>query len=813
LGRNRAHGLSLRATLIVLVLVPSVALATLWVLSVLHLADDWRVESSQSSLADRVGPPVQMMTSALQRERTLTAQALADPSASRAALTAQRRLTDKAVPAVTALTALDTTHGQDGLAQAIEGAVRPLSRLADERHAVDSGTARQQRAYDYYTGAVTAQLNLVDALDRGADGEALTEARPLIDLVSAMEMTDRVDALLVPCGHSCHLPYPAYGRAVDAIATQKYLLGERVAPALHGDEVTQYRELTSSKEWVDLTAQEDRLLKATTAEHRGGEIAVAWDEARWRSDLPAVQTRLQALLDTRLASVSAIVARTIAQPWRLLVTATAIILVAVVLVVALTWRMSHALRGRVLALRQEAQELRTRLPEVIERLANGEEIDVDAEAPTVEYAGDELAELGTALNLARRSAVTAAVDQARQHRGFELLLQRLARRTQLLIGMQLKKIDEMERRHEDAEVLEGLFDLDHLTARLRRYEENLVILGGGQPQRRWRRPVALLDLLRAAQGEVQDYRRISIDVAGSPALSQRAVGPLIHILAELMENAASFSKPPMPVEVRAGLVGHGIVVEIEDRGLGMEGDQYAAANALMRNPPQLDVMTRADDVRLGLYVVARLAGDLGVRVELGPSAFGGTRVVVLVPGELVTASPAPVGPAEAGAPAEGAPEETAAGPAPQPAWRLRPSETSAGPRPEATREDASSATPVRGPWQYGRLPARTRGRAMAAVTSATDTEPGTDQAALPAPEEGPSRPLPQRVRQASLVAELREPDGHQPERTEWAPPTRPRRSGAAVAAFQRQSRLARNRPETGAAQAPPTSSTTEDDRS
>lgn len=127
-------------------------------------------------------------------------------------------------------------------------------------------------------------------------------------------------------------------------------------------------------------------------------------------------------------------------------------------------------------------------------------MDVDAEIRLLEPTPDELGELGRALNLASRSAVSTAVRQAQQHRGFERLLQRIARRTQILIGLQLKKLDELENKHEDPEVLEGLFDLDHLTARLRRYEENLVILGGGLPQRRWRRPVRLLDVLRAAQG-------------------------------------------------------------------------------------------------------------------------------------------------------------------------------------------------------------------------------------------------------------------------------------------------------------------------
>ncbi len=134
---------------------------------------------------------------------------------------------------------------------------------------------------------------------------------------------------------------------------------------------------------------------------------------------------------------------------------------------------------------------------------------------------------------------------------------------------------------------------------------------------------------------MQDYRRIMLEVEGSPWLSERAVGPVAHVLAELMENAATFSRPPTPVEVRAAIVGRGLAIEIEDRGLGMDPEQFAAANELMSRPPRMDVLAKADDIRLGFYVVARLAANAGLRVEFRPSAFGGTRAVVLIPAELV----------------------------------------------------------------------------------------------------------------------------------------------------------------------------------
>jgi signal transduction histidine kinase len=471
-----------------------------------------------------------------------------------------------------------------------------------------------------------------------------------------------------------------------------------------------------------------------------------------------VTEQVTQLLRLRLDAVSKIGYDHAGMLFVIFISVTSVGLLALGLVIFTSWRLTSILRRRILHLREDAQELQERLPKVVARLERGEDVDVDAEVHMLKPTPDELGALGQALNLASRSAVFTAVRQAEQHRGFQRMLQRIARRTQILIGLQLKKLDELERKHEDPEVLEGLFDLDHLTARLRRYEENLVILGGGQPQRRWRKPVHLLDVLRAAQGEVQDYRRISIDVEGESWVSERAVGPLVHVLAELMENATTFSKPMTPVEVRAAPVSRGVAVEIEDRGLGMEPEQYAAANALMKSPPQLDVMTHADDVRLGLYVVARLAASLGLQVELRSSAFGGTRVIVLLPEALIVDRPRAV------------PEEPAAAPAPAPA-----------PEPARPQEEEPAA-----PREDGQLPTRSRGRAMAYVTAPT----GIPDDALP-----PSarRPLPQRVRQASLVTELKVPANtdEQTEQETWARREQPSRSSATIGAFQRQSRRRR----------------------
>lgn len=585
----------------------------------------------------------------LQGERRLTTDQLAKPGSSSDALAAQRRLTDDAIRGFQTRTGSASTDNVPAeLRTALQAARSSLSDLGQRRAAIDAGGADAQAVFDYYTNAITSDLELFTALSHMDDGDVSYQTRALGSEFWAVEMMSREDALLARGWSTGQLPQDAYSSVQLEIGAQSYIFHEEIAPRLPVKEAAAAQKLITSPGWLAKAAVE-QVLQRPAAADRNGMVVLPAQGDQWRAAMDAVQPQVYALANTRSTAVRALGQQDVDSLLTKVTTTSLIGLAAVVIVVITGWRLTRSLRRRIVDLQQQAGELERTLPEMVDRLARGEQVDLEATARQIggeprTTGGDELDKLGQALTLASNSAVGAAVRQADQHRGFEKLLQRIARRTQLLIGLQLKTLNEMERRHEDPEVLEGLFDLDHLTARLRRYEENLVILGGGQPQRRWRKPVPLLDVLRSAQGEVQDYRRIMIDVEGNPWLSERAVGPVVHVLAELMENAATFSKPPSPVEVRAALVGRGLAVEVEDRGLGMEAGQYDAANSLMRSAPRMDVLAQADDVRLGLYVVARLAATAGLSVEFRPSAFGGTRAVVLIPGELVAQNPnAPYG--------------------------------------------------------------------------------------------------------------------------------------------------------------------------
>ncbi|MFI1521812.1 nitrate- and nitrite sensing domain-containing protein [Kitasatospora cineracea] len=832
------------------------ALAALWAVTSGQLLLDFQRQAAQGLLAQEAGQPSNIVYYNLQEERRLSADVLATHSGVTDALRSQRAKTDQAIRDFQKASDVAASDAPDEVKEAVGLARQSINQLPAQRALVDSGSEQQQAAvYGYYTDLIAVDLKLFAALSHVDNGQMTTISAPLVDLFWGKEMISRSDALLARGWPTGSLSVEDYQQLRQAVAEQDFQFGTKVAPYLPADQAAKWKQITGSPAWQAKQSAEQKLL-APAAADRNGRIALAGDQTAWRQAVDALNPQLVDLLEYRTADVvehgkSSIVSLAV----RLVLT-TVIGLIAVIVVAVTSWRITRTLRRRIGRLQEQAEDLQTTLPAVVERLGNGEQVDPEEHARAVApdpwgRTGDELAKLAEAFNLARASAVQSAVAQADQHRAYERLLQRIARRTQQLIGQQLKKLDELERRHEDPEFLEGLFDLDHLTARLRRYEENLVILAGGAPHRRWRKPVPLLDVMRSAQGEVQDYQRVSIDLEGSPWISERAVGPVAHVLAELIENALTFSRPPNPVEVRAGRVSRGVAIEVEDRGLGMEEDQIEGANAMMARPPRADVLARGNDIRLGFYVVSRLAEQHGLRVEFRQSAFGGTRVVVLVPEELIVPDPnarptvvpaQPVGglptrnrgQALAGVTAltagsepvsvsyslpsavEEAPAVDPYAPAaPYPAEEPYPQYEQLGaPHGEhpAAGYEPYPATGHEQPFPDAILPLQPAPTPYAlpaghhpepAAAGAWPPPAGHREAPAPLPASaypppGGEPPLPRRIRQASLADELRiDPaapkEAPAPPRWDENPLFRPapRRAGAAIGAFQRRSREAR----------------------
>jgi signal transduction histidine kinase len=308
-------------------------------------------------------------------------------------------------------------------------------------------------------------------------------------------------------------------------------------------------------------------------------------------------------------------------------------IIGLILSLLLTIVLARSINRRLTRLRRQALVLaQEQLPSVVSRLRRGEAVDVAAEAPTLRIGGDEIGQVGQAFDAVRQTAIASAVEEARLRQGVNDVFRNLARRSQSLLQRQLTTLDQMERRATDPEALDDLFKLDHLTTRMRRHAEGLIILSGAPPGRGWSAPVRIIDVLRGAVSEVEDYARVQVNTQSKAALSGSAVTDVIHLLAELIENATSLSPPYTQVRVTGEPATNGFAIEIEDRGLGMKAERLAELNDRLANPPDVNP---ANTEQLGLFVVAKLASRHGIQVTLRTSPYGGTSAVALIPRRLV----------------------------------------------------------------------------------------------------------------------------------------------------------------------------------
>jgi signal transduction histidine kinase len=308
-------------------------------------------------------------------------------------------------------------------------------------------------------------------------------------------------------------------------------------------------------------------------------------------------------------------------------------LIGLLLTITVTILVGRGIIRRLGGLERNALQLaEVQLPDVVGRLRRGESVDVNAEAPALRIGRDEIGRVGQAFDLVRQTAIRAAVDEAKLRQGLNDVFRSLSRRSQSLLHRQLTLLDQMERRASDPEALDDLFRLDHLTTRMRRHAEGLIILAGAPPGRGWSSPVRMVDVMRGAIAEVEDYARVSVATRSQAALAGSAVADVIHLLAELIENATTLSPPYTSVRVSGDTVANGFAIEVEDRGLGMNPARLAELNDRLANPPEFNP---SDSEQLGLFVVSQLAKRHGIRVTLKASPYGGTAAIALVPQHLV----------------------------------------------------------------------------------------------------------------------------------------------------------------------------------
>jgi signal transduction histidine kinase len=276
-----------------------------------------------------------------------------------------------------------------------------------------------------------------------------------------------------------------------------------------------------------------------------------------------------------------------------------------------------------------------RLPETVRRMSEGEGADAPLDVEPIDVdSTDEIGEVARAFDQVHREAVRLASNEAALRGNVNAMFVNLSRRSQSLVERQIRLIDDLEQGEQDPERLGNLFQMDHLATRMRRNSENLLVLAGHDVSRRWTQAVGLVDVLRAAVSEIEQYERVTLNVQPGIAVRGQAVNDVVHLLAELVENATSFSAADTPVNVAGHLLNSGgVLLDITDQGVGMGAEEMAHANWRLDNPPVVDV---AVSRRMGLFVVARLAARHGIRVRLRPASLGGLTALVWLPDEVIT---------------------------------------------------------------------------------------------------------------------------------------------------------------------------------
>ncbi len=372
-------------------------------------------------------------------------------------------------------------------------------------------------------------------------------------------------------------------------------------------------------------------------------------------------------------------------------------------------------------------------------------MDPATEAPGLGSAGTaEVDRVVHAFSAVQRTAVEAAVGQATLRKGVAQVFLNLAWRNQALLHRQLTLLDTMERRVEEPEILEDLFKLDHLTTRMRRHAENLIILSDSAPARRWRDPVPVFDVVRSAVLEVEEYTRVTVPpMPHAPLLVGAAVADVIHLIAELVENATVFSPPNTAVQIRGMTAANGFAVEVEDRGLGLNRVTLDELNAKLADPPEFDLV---DSDRMGLFVVAKLAARHGIKIMLRPSPYDGTTAIALLPSSLLAPSEAPDAEAAQRGPGKGG---AGKGGATRPDGPVRALGQASESRPRAL----SSAQD-----QAGRVPEPPSGWFLSEHEHSASSAPARRAVSVPDADAADDDldGLPMRVRQANLAPQLRE---------------------------------------------------------
>ncbi|WP_086558996.1 sensor histidine kinase [Streptomyces africanus] len=629
-ARERLRPRSVRAKIVALLMLPIVSLMALWgfaaVTTASSIGDTERVKDVNAELL----APLDEFVIALQAERTaVTRHAAAPDPAGRDTVEEARKATDEAAAAFRQgadAAAADSALLDAGLPARIdrlEADTRGLTALRAKTEA--KGAA--QKAFTGYSTIIEDAFAVTGALTGENGTHAASEARVVLELARAREAVAQEQSLLAAGSGAGKLTTEQYTLFVGAVATQRELLKPAVADLKPAHRAV-YNEVLTSQSYDGLAAGEDRVRSAGP----GAQVVSAGFLKDWDT---GADTVLKDLAEAQADAGTGATAQANPFGWDTLgASGIAVILglMGVLLSLLVSVGVGRGLIVELLDLRNSALEVAgRRLPQAMRRLHAGHGVDIDAEAPMRRLVGDELAQVGTALTAVQRAALKAASERAELQSGISGVYVSIARRGQVLLHRQLDLLHQLEQRPRDPAEVQELYQVDYLATRMRRHSESLLILSGIAPGRGWRDPIPLDDVLRAAVAEIEQPGRVQLWPVPRVSVNGGSVADVIHLLAELVENAASFSPPSTQVRLRAARLRDGLLIEIEDSGFGMNEEAMAEANRKIQSE-NIDLL---DAKQIGLFVVNRIAARQGLRVELRPSESGGATAAVLIRENLI----------------------------------------------------------------------------------------------------------------------------------------------------------------------------------
>ncbi len=485
-----------------------------------------------------------------------------------------------------------------------------------------------------YATIIQQLLGLIDVTGQGASDATLGQAIRVLGLVSRMkEQASEQRAILT------------YGLLVGQLS-QNELTALNSAVAEQASNLASFNTTASlaQRNLWDNSVSTSFVFEANAEETQA--ITIQNTTGKLATDTTGVDTWYGSMsneIDSQMASVEQAlngqVSSRAAALHKSALTAAIVAGAAVLLVLALALFLTVVI-GRSMVrplrrLRAGALEVAgVRLPEMVRRMSEADGGGSFEVAPIDVDSSDEIGEVARAFDQVHREALRLAANEAALRGNVNAMFVNLSRRSQSLVERQIRLIDDLEQGEQDPERLSNLFQMDHLATRMRRNSENLLVLAGHDVSRRWNQPVALVDVLRAAVSEIEQYERVSMNVQPGISARGQAVNDVVHLVAELVENATSFSSAETPVTVSGHLLNSGgVLLDISDQGVGMGAEEMAHANWRLDNPPVVDV---AVSRRMGLFVVARLAARHGIRVRLRPATTGGLTALVWLPDETVT---------------------------------------------------------------------------------------------------------------------------------------------------------------------------------